>query len=151
MAVHRTVVIALDESPAAKHCFDWYLQHVHRPENKVILLTINAAAPPVFHRDKSEQMEAQYQDQLRRDSASKDFLNRFSSVCAEKGVTCEEVVKTGDPRDLILEVAEQSKACLIMIGSRGMGVLKRALMGSVSTHVVHHAHCPVTVVRQTDV
>jgi nucleotide-binding universal stress UspA family protein len=35
----------------------------------------------------------------------------------------------------------------IVLGSRGLGALKRALMGSVSESVVTHAHCPVFVVR----
>jgi nucleotide-binding universal stress UspA family protein len=34
------------------------------------------------------------------------------------------------------------------VGSRGLGPLRRALMGSVSDSVVRHAHCPVLVVRQ---
>jgi len=37
---------------------------------------------------------------------------------------------------------------LIVMGSRGLGGVRRALMGSVSDSVVRHAHCPVLVVRQ---
>jgi nucleotide-binding universal stress UspA family protein len=44
-------------------------------------------------------------------------------------------------------VAEDIGAGLIVIGSRGLGGLRRALMGSVSDSVVRHAHCPVLVVR----
>src|SRR5215217_3626943 len=47
----------------------------------------------------------------------------------------------------ILEVAEEIEAGLIVIGSRGLGGMRRALMGSVSDSVVRHAHCPVMVVR----
>jgi nucleotide-binding universal stress UspA family protein len=43
--------------------------------------------------------------------------------------------------------AERLGAGLIVMGSRGLGPLKRALMGSVSDSVVRHAHCPVLVVR----
>jgi nucleotide-binding universal stress UspA family protein len=39
-------------------------------------------------------------------------------------------------------------AGLIVVGSRGLGPLRRALMGSVSDSVVRHARCPVLVVRQ---
>ncbi len=34
------------------------------------------------------------------------------------------------------------------MGTRGMGTIRRTLLGSVSDYVVHHAHCPVTVCRQ---
>ena len=48
----------------------------------------------------------------------------------------------------ILALAEELGAGLIVIGSRGLGGVRRALMGSVSDSVVRHAHCPVLVVRQ---
>ena len=51
------------------------------------------------------------------------------------------------PADGIVQVAEEAEADLIVMGSRGLGGIKRALMGSVSDSVVRHAHCPVLVVR----
>jgi nucleotide-binding universal stress UspA family protein len=47
----------------------------------------------------------------------------------------------------IVELAEELEVGLIVMGSRGLGGLRRALMGSVSDSVVRHAHCPVLVVR----
>ena len=47
----------------------------------------------------------------------------------------------------IVRVAEKIGAGLIVMGSRGLGGVRRALMGSVSDSVVRHAHCPVLVVR----
>jgi hypothetical protein len=45
------------------------------------------------------------------------------------------------------ELAEEIGAGLIAMGSRGLGRIRRALMGSVSDNVIRHAHCPVLVVR----
>ncbi len=50
----------------------------------------------------------------------------------------------------IVRVAEEVEAGLIVMGSRGLGGVKRALMGSVSDSVVRHAHCPVLIVRPAD-
>src|SRR3712207_6536762 len=47
----------------------------------------------------------------------------------------------------IVGLAEELRADLIVIGSRGLGGMKRLVMGSVSESVVRHAHCPVLVVR----
>jgi nucleotide-binding universal stress UspA family protein len=47
----------------------------------------------------------------------------------------------------ILALAEELQADLIVMGCRGLGGVRRALMGSVSDSVVRHAHCPVLVVR----
>jgi nucleotide-binding universal stress UspA family protein len=52
------------------------------------------------------------------------------------------------PDQGILAVGEDVGAGLIVLGSRGLGGVKRALMGSVSDSVVRHAHCPVLVVRK---
>jgi nucleotide-binding universal stress UspA family protein len=54
------------------------------------------------------------------------------------------------PDQGILDVGEDVGAGLIVLGSRGLGGVKRALMGSVSDSVVRHAHCPVLVVRKGD-
>jgi nucleotide-binding universal stress UspA family protein len=48
----------------------------------------------------------------------------------------------------IIDLAEEIGAGLIVMGSRGLGGIRRALMGSVSDSVVRHAHCPVMVVRR---
>ena len=48
----------------------------------------------------------------------------------------------------IVALAEELGAGLIVMGSRGLGGVRRALMGSVSDSVMRHAHCPVLVVRQ---
>jgi nucleotide-binding universal stress UspA family protein len=51
----------------------------------------------------------------------------------------------GDPAESL--VSEAGDAELIVVGSRGRGGLKSALLGSVSQHVIHHAKCPVVVVK----
>jgi nucleotide-binding universal stress UspA family protein len=56
--------------------------------------------------------------------------------------------RIGRPAQEIVSVGEDVGAGLIVLGSRGLGGIKRALMGSVSDSVVRHAHCPVLVVRQ---
>ena len=48
----------------------------------------------------------------------------------------------------IVGLAEEIGAGLIVMGSRGLGGIRRALLGSVSESVVRHAHCPVMVVRE---
>jgi nucleotide-binding universal stress UspA family protein len=69
------------------------------------------------------------------------------------GKVAQKHLKIADPMgerhraQQILLVAEEIGAGLIVMGSRGRGGVRRALMGSVSDSVVRHAHCPVLVVR----
>ena len=55
--------------------------------------------------------------------------------------------RIGHPVAEILHVAEEIDAGLVVVGSRGLGRLRRKLLGSVSEGVVHHAHCAVLVAR----
>jgi nucleotide-binding universal stress UspA family protein len=58
-------------------------------------------------------------------------------------------LRTEERRDqAIVHLADELGAGLIVMGSRGLGGIRRALMGSVSDSVVRHAHCPVMVVRR---
>jgi nucleotide-binding universal stress UspA family protein len=63
------------------------------------------------------------------------------------GAVAEDHLRMGAPGEEIVGLAEAIGAGLIVMGSRGRGGMKRALMGSVSDSVVRNAHCPVTVVR----
>ena len=68
----------------------------------------------------------------------------------DAGVAVEEARLEADERPdrVIVRLAEELDTGLIVVGSRGLGGLRGALMGSVSSSVVHHAHCPVMVVRE---
>ena len=56
-------------------------------------------------------------------------------------------LRVGRPDEQIVALADEIGAGLIVMGSRGLGGLRRLLMGSVSDSVVRHAHCPVMIVR----
>ena len=56
--------------------------------------------------------------------------------------------RVGSPDAEIVAQAEEVGADMVVLGSRGLGVMRRALMGSVSDSVVRHAHCPILVVRE---
>ncbi len=67
---------------------------------------------------------------------------------AAGGIVTQAHLRVGRPDEEIVALAEELGAGLIVIGSRGLGGIRRALMGSVSDSVVRHAHCPVLVVRK---
>src|SRR5439155_18149389 len=56
-------------------------------------------------------------------------------------------VSSGDTPEQIVEVAKRSQADLIVMGSRGMTEWKSLLLGGVANKVVHHATCPVLLIR----
>jgi nucleotide-binding universal stress UspA family protein len=77
------------------------------------------------------------------------FLDERTQSLRDEGVEVGDAhLALGDPDKEIVRFAEDLHADLIVLGSRGLGSLRRALLGSVSDSVVRHAHCPVLVVRQ---
>ena len=78
-----------------------------------------------------------------------EFLNHLARpIKAAGGEIARAQLRIGRPDREIVSLAEEINAGLIVMGSRGRGGLRRALLGSVSDSVVHHAHCPVLVVRK---
>ena len=72
-------------------------------------------------------------------------------VKAAGGRVVEAHLSMGSPDAEIVKLADDIGAGLIVMGSRGLGGIRRALIGSVSDSVVRHAHCPVLVVREEKV
>jgi nucleotide-binding universal stress UspA family protein len=64
-----------------------------------------------------------------------------------EGVPAESFVCEGDPVDVISQTATDCGASLVVVGSHGWGPFRRLVFGSVSTGLLHHAPCPVLVVR----
>lgn len=75
-----------------------------------------------------------------------EILAEAKAAAAEQGVQAETHLVAGDAAAQICRLAEERRADLIVMGSRGHGPLAAALLGSVAAHVVQHAHCPVMIV-----
>ena len=74
------------------------------------------------------------------------ILDRALEMVPE-GVAQESFSDTGSPAVVILDFAETNDIDLIVMGSRGLGVVKGVLLGSVSQYVVEQSKCPVLVVK----
>jgi len=75
----------------------------------------------------------------------RSLLEQAEKTCKEADITCETSIEFGSPRDLICKLAVGVD--ILVIGSRGLGSVERLMLGSISDYVVHHAPCPVLVVR----
>ncbi len=63
------------------------------------------------------------------------------------GIEKEAFSETGSPAVVILDFASANDIDLIIMGSRGLGIVKGVLLGSVSQYIVEQAKCPVLVVK----
>lgn len=83
----------------------------------------------------------------RRKSAGQAILDEARQRFGEVKVVVHEELMEGPAAEAILAVAETRQADLIVMGTRGLTSLKGLVLGSVSNKVIHHASCPVMLVR----
>ena len=80
---------------------------------------------------------------------AREVLDAAVEKVRSAGTTVAQAhLKAGGVPHEIVALAEDLGVGLIVVGSRGRGGIRRALMGSVGDAVVRHAHCPVLVVRE---
>ena len=90
--------------------------------------------------------------QLARDLSAEEFkrehqqLLGMSSNLREKGLDAQAILLKGNAAKLIIEKAEDLAVEIIILGSHGHGLLHKALLGSVSESVIHHARCNVLII-----
>jgi len=78
---------------------------------------------------------------------ARDLADEARAVLVRRELSVETDVVVGDPRAEIVRLADEWRADLIVLGARGLGRIKRLLLGSVSLAVARHASCPVLVVK----
>ncbi len=76
-------------------------------------------------------------------------LDSAAAEAKKQGVEVQTHPVEADPAEAILNVAEETKADLIVVGNKGMTGARRFLLGSVPNNVSHHAPCSVIIVRTT--
>ena len=146
----ETVIVAVDGSDAALQAARAGLAIVH-PEATVLIVTVvepSEAAMPVsgFAGSVMSPEEIDAEDKARRSAASEDLDAAAAALGLHDGQT---LLVHGGPGPALCDVAAERSAAAIVMGSRGRGGLKRALLGSVSDYVVRNAPCPVVITRPT--
>jgi nucleotide-binding universal stress UspA family protein len=79
-----------------------------------------------------------------------EVVKKAVETATEAGITATSTIRKGYAPEEICAAAEELGATLIIMGAHGWGAFKRLVFGSVSTGVLHHANCPVLVVRTED-
>jgi nucleotide-binding universal stress UspA family protein len=148
----RRILIAVDGSETALAAVRFVAALPLEPGTIVELVGVvtppDYATPPMFAVAATPElvgaaMTMMEEDRRRLDTA----LTTAEALFAGRPVTIMRVLATGYPAREILAAAEQDGAELIVVGARGVGAVKRLLLGGVSTRVLEQARVPVLIVR----
>ena len=81
-------------------------------------------------------------------AAGSHSLEAAQALLQAAGLTYERETASGNPGHMLVDVIERYGCDAVIMGARGMGALRQALLGSVSQALVHDSPVPVTIVRQ---
>ena len=145
------IVLATDGSREAQLAASTATDLANSTNSELHLLCVAPGKlDPVYHIHEGSLRYETYQQALEAVKAeAQEVLDEQVRKVREAGGSVKEAhLRLGERRDqAIIHLAEEIGAGLIVMGSRGLGGVRRALIGSVSDSVVRHAHCPVLIVR----
>lgn len=149
--MYRTVVVGTDGSETAGRAVEAAAELAKSYGARLVVVT-------AFTHDEKAETEAVSQrgvpDDLRftlTDRSQAEDLARTGRAVAKAAGVADVVIATdeGPPGDVLLGVAEDHGAELVVVGSKGMTGASRFVLGSVANTVSHHAPCDVLVVHTT--
>jgi len=136
------ILVATDGSSDAVHAAEVAAELAERFGSQVILITVYALPTFVSMNGPAFEMGDEFVQEVQD-----NVIARTSEPFLKRRLRVDERRIVGYPAAEIVNVAEQERADLIVVGSHGVGGLRRFLLGSVSDRVSHHAHCAVLVVK----
>jgi nucleotide-binding universal stress UspA family protein len=141
MAIFPTrVLLATDGSPDAALAAQSAIELCERTGSELHVVHVGEYLPTFYAQTEEEPA------QLRAD-AQRLLEEQLERIRTAGGQVAQVHLRLGRPAEQIVNLSEEIGAGVVVVGSRGLSALRRAVLGSVSESVVRHAHCPVFVVR----
>lgn len=138
----KQFLVAIDGSEGSDAAIDEAIELAHEVGAHVIFAFVRK--PP------SSLLGYPYYERLLRNelATAREAVEAATAKARDVEIDSESEILEGDPVDEILSVADNHRADLIVMGSRGRGAFAGALLGSVSSGVVQHANVPVLVAKE---
>jgi nucleotide-binding universal stress UspA family protein len=142
----ETVAVGTDGSPTAAKAVDFALDLAKRYGARVVI--ISSYRPVSESRLRREQKDAPQELQWAINPAEdvEATLREAEELADERGLKWTSEAREGDPADVLVDLADEHRADVLVIGNKGM---QRRVLGSVPNSVSHKAKCSVMIVKTT--
>ncbi|MEW6183337.1 MAG: universal stress protein [Bacillota bacterium] len=153
--MYNRILVAVDGSENALRAVREAVRMAQgNPDAQISMITAVPLANPVFGytplitpqqvEDAERKAEAEV---LKKAEEVINQTKQAAELAKKEGLNVQSLVQVGDPAQTIIEYAAKENQEVIVMGRRGMGVLKELLLGSVSGKVLQSAPCPVLLVH----
>jgi nucleotide-binding universal stress UspA family protein len=142
--VNPAILVAVDGSPSSNAAVDWAARDAAL--HNLPLVLVHVLAPPVVMTFPETPMPPGYTEwqQEQGERHLREAVKIAERQDADLRVDAQIVVGSTVP--MLVDMSRD--AARLVVGSRGHGLLRRSLLGSVSSSLVRHAHCPVAVIHE---
>ncbi len=149
LMTHRGILVGVDGSAASKAAVAWATRDAAM--RNISLTLVHVVVPVVPSSSVSPEVSMPSDFFRWQEDQAVRVLDEARNTVAESShgaapAMVHSVVLHGGAVATLVDLSKD--ADMIVVGSRGMGAFSRALLGSVSTGLVHHAHCPVAVIHE---
>lgn len=134
------IVVGVDGSPQSQAALDWAVEEAKLRRGSVLALT-------AWNYPYVSDALGQAWDYGVFQSDAETILEAELSRVRDEGVQISGHTVQSNPASALVEASREAE--LLVVGSRGHGGFTGMLLGSVSAQTVHHAHCPVLVIRES--
>ena len=153
------ILLASDGSETAAHATEVAVELSKKTDSELHVLYVGEYSPALLYPQAADTSWVVQEDlapiqeeqgQQFEQVARRTLDAEVQQVRAVGGTVAQAHLRMGTPDAEVVDLAEELDVGLVVVGSRGLGGIRRALMGTVSDSVVRHAHCPVLVVRKEE-
>lgn len=148
MVKYNTIIVPVDGSDHSKKAIEHACAIAKVSDGKIVLLHVANIVSAISNFDQTPITGGYVSEQLAKDmeETGREILEDAKKLLPED-VKAETEFEVGSPGPTVIEVAKKHNADLIIMGSRGLGLLKGIFMGSVSSYVTSHETCPVLIIK----
>jgi nucleotide-binding universal stress UspA family protein len=150
-----TIVVATDGSAEANVAVQTAAELVAKSGSELHIVHVRVlpfylSSHAISHASKDLKKDLE-RERKQLEKMAQELLDEQARIIEDAGGSVAQAhLRFGKPDEEVTALAEEISAGLIVMGSRGLGGTRRALMGSGSDSVVRHAHCSVLIVRKED-
>jgi nucleotide-binding universal stress UspA family protein len=145
----KRIVVGTDGSETATEAVKTAIELAKLSDAKLEIVSAYEPVPQQRLRDESQGISGDLSHTVNPREDVQFILDKAAAEAKKEKVDVVTHPREGDPADAILDVAEENKADLVLVGNKGMTGAKRFLLGSVPNKISHHASCDVWIAKTT--